>query len=167
MKKGFTLMEMLAVVLILAVVSAFAVPAVRSIRSDIQARRARTALELMAGAFRQTKAKTGGVVSSGSFVPTTVEGQAVMNDTVCQDLGSTGVPPARRNGKADGSALTMSDLFACGYLNPRDFKGLPYEFRTRGCNNSWCSVEMIAQRGKYEGQEDFISLWEEEMVAMR
>ena len=52
MKKGFTLMEVLAVLLVIAVVVSFAVPVLRAIISEVNYQRAKTAGVKMAEAIR-------------------------------------------------------------------------------------------------------------------
>ena len=135
MKKGFTLMEVLAVILILAVIGGFAVPAFRSIRADIQARRARTAVQLLRDATLQMRAHTGVDLAydnpdldqeSTSFNPSDPDATAILYAADCQEQTATGIPPARL--AAAQAPLAISNLFACGYLNPKDFKGLPFEF---------------------------------------
>lgn len=127
MKKGFTLMEMLAVVLILAVIGAFAVPAVRAVRAELQHRRAKVAFNLLRQAAFQYHERTGNFPYD-NFDPTLAVFQEKMMDTQCTDPAATGIPYNRRNTKSTGENQTINELFACGYLNPKDFKGIPYKF---------------------------------------
>ena len=51
-KQGFTLMEILAVLLVIAVVTTFAVPVIKSVRKEVQYRQATFAAAKMAEAVR-------------------------------------------------------------------------------------------------------------------
>ena len=146
MKKGFTLMEVLAVILILAMIGAFAAPAFRSIRADITHRRAIHAQELLRDALLQMKAQTGVDILlnqtdgylGAHYTRLNPSDTGTIYATVCQDLGATGIPLSRRSAQA---RLSVANLFACGYLNPKDFKGLPYSFAI--LHGGYCSENGI------------------------
>lgn len=154
MKKGFTLMEVLAVVLILAVIGSFAVPAVRSVRSELKHRQAMSAFQLLVEAVQQAKDRSGMLLEEKSvFIPT--ENKDILYASACNEIGATGIPASRR-AEALGR-LSFSDLFACGYLNPKDFKGLEYAFVTEGCNKNGCFLRLEDREGKYPNE--FRDLW--------
>ena len=129
MKKGFTLMEMLAVLLVIAIVLSFAVPAYRSIRYEMYYHRAKTAAVKMAEAIRSYYQQTKGyVITDGSSFTGTgsgtdsVAGILGSSDT-CNNPAATGIP------STEGTRTsTVEQLFKCGYLNAKDFVGLPYRF---------------------------------------
>lgn len=119
MKKGFTLMEILFVLLVIALVVSFAVPAIRSVRYDVYNSRAKTALRKLAEArrsyYQQTK---GSDITTGSFAASlagTYAGQT------CLDVAASGIPGSR-------TTSSVAQLFACGFLDWKDFDGLPYTF---------------------------------------
>lgn len=151
MKKGFTLMEVLAVVLILAVIAAFAVPAVRSARTDMKNRQANAAFVQFSQAIAQLNANTGSFIApESSFNPATPAGKAVLYNNNCQEGTATGVPVTRRD--ANNDPLAISNLFACGYLNPKDFKGLNYEFVVDECTPLSCRALLYGVDTKMENK---------------
>ncbi len=137
MKKGFTLMEMLAVLLAIAIIASFAVPAYRAVRYEIYYQRAKSAALKMGEAIRSYYQDSQGYLVSGSFTGITdAEGEdqtveAIVSNTSvsCDNPAATGIP------LSDTSETVFSDvaqLFKCGYLNAKDFVGLPYRFTA--CN---------------------------------
>ena len=118
MKKGFTLMEILFVLLVIALVVSFAVPAIRSVRYDVYNSRAKAALKKLAEARRSYYQQTKGSDISGGFSGSVAESYA---SEPCQDVAASGIPGSRTNSD-------VSQLFACGFLDWRDFVDLPYNF---------------------------------------
>lgn len=114
-------MEILFVLLVIALVVSFAVPAIRSVRYDVYNSRAKAALKKLAEArrsyYQQTK---GSDISdiSGGFSGSVAESYA---SETCQDVAASGIPGSRTNSD-------VSQLFACGFLDWKDFDGLPYTF---------------------------------------
>lgn len=119
MKKGFTLMEILFVLLVIALVVSFAVPAIRSVRYDVYNSRAKAALKKLAEArrsyYQQTK---GSDITTSSFSAASAGTYAGKS---CQAVAASGIPGSRTTSSVD-------QLFACGFLDWRDFDGLPYTF---------------------------------------
>mgnify|MGYP001776912091 CR=1 FL=1 len=118
MKKGFTLMEILFVLLVIALVVSFAVPAIRSVRYDVYNSRAKAALKKLAEARRSYYQQTKGSDISGGFGGSVAESYA---SYTCQHVAASGIPGSRTNSD-------VSQLFACGFLDWRDFVDLPYNF---------------------------------------
>lgn len=127
-KHGFTLMEVLAVLLILAVVVSFALPGIRLIRDEVRHSQAKSAASKMAEAMRSFYQDT-----KGFFVVGCVQGKGgtadctnvlLARDGSC-NAGTTGIPSA-----ASGGTVDLGQLFACDYLSTKDFAGLPYKFKT-------------------------------------
>ncbi|MBQ8033219.1 MAG: type II secretion system protein [Elusimicrobiaceae bacterium] len=116
MKKGFTLMEILAVMLVIAVIASFLVPAVRSARAEVYYQRAKTAAIKMAEAMRSYYRDT-----KGGLLGDSVDGTQTYSFGAC---------PADSWTEEDVGAGTgdVVDLFACNYLTWKDFQGLPYTF---------------------------------------
>ena len=121
-KKGFTLMEVLFVLLIVALVASFAVPAIRSVRYDVRNSQAKTALKKLLAARRSFYQNTKG----GSFglEPSFQAKDAQSFAAVACLQASTGIPPTK-DGRLNSD---INQLFACGYLNWKDFASLPYTF---------------------------------------
>lgn len=117
--KGFTLMELLFVLLLIALIISFAVPTFRSVRFDTQNARAKTALQKLVSARRSFYQDTQG----WNITPDTFRAQAVAGlSGSCASEPFSGIP-----GK--GSKTTdFSQLFLCGYLNKKDFANLNYSF---------------------------------------
>ncbi len=129
--KGFTLMEILAVLLILAVVASFAVPMFRKVRDEVHYQQARSAALKMADAVRSFYQNTKGYYPEGCIGPSSYcvsANEAAKED--CDNVGATGIPSKDSNKKE-----SIEQLFACGYLSAKDFIGLPYEF--------WSSKDLI------------------------
>lgn len=130
MKKGFTLMEILAVLLVIAVVVSMAVPMFRAVRYEIKNSQAKNAAKKMAEAMHSYYQASRGRRVTGCFTPT---GDTLIQtaSSACAFSGATGIPAHRRSGST--AEDNVAQLFACGYLSYKDFVSLPYEFCT---NNS-------------------------------
>jgi len=126
MKKGFTLMEMLAVVLVIAVVVSMAAPVFRSVRYEMKNSQAKNAAKKMAEAVHSYYQASRGARLTGCFTPTNSSGQTVLNTaaSACVSPGATGIP----NTSTTITTEPVAQLFACGFLSPKDFRNLPYEF---------------------------------------
>ncbi len=116
-KTGFTLMEILAVLLVIAVVASFAVPVIKSVRREMRYQKAKAAAVQLAEAVRSFYTDTKGCLASGSFVGPDASGVS------CPAGHSvlTGVP-----GSCGGGATVV---FGCGYISPKMFVDLPYTFQ--------------------------------------
>ena len=121
--KGFTLMEILAVILVIAVVVAMASPVFRAVRFEMRHAQARTGAKKVAEAVKSYYQASRGQVLKGCFSP--------MEDTIittgptdCNSPAATGKPGSRND------STDVEQLFACGYLSAKDFTGLPYKFCT-------------------------------------
>lgn len=123
MKKGFTLMELLAVLLVIAVVVSMAVPAFRAVRYEIKNSQAKTAAKKMAEAIRTYYQDSRGYTITGCFTPSQDEVARTKPES-CDSPGAKGIP-AYKNGRGSND---VDQLFACGYLSYKDFLKLPYEF---------------------------------------
>lgn len=147
---GFTLMEILFVLLVIALIISFAVPAFRAVRFDVKNARAQAALKKLAEArhsFYQ--------YSKGSDIDTSANKRSFTGDAArgmageaCLDTVSSGIPASSRH------ASEVSQLFACGFLNWRDFAGLPYTFYVCPLSSSaWpCVVPDYLQDGLHAGE---------------
>lgn len=127
---GFTLMEILFVLLIIALIVSFAVPAIRSARLDAKNAQAKTALKKLAEARRSFYQYNNGVDIHGGelvYTPNNLEGlRTTISTEPCNTPSATGKPSS-----SYGSSSLLPDyLFRCGFLDWRDFAGLPYEFKT-------------------------------------
>jgi len=126
-------MEILAVLLILAVITMFSLPAVRATRSLVQHHQAKSAALKMAEAMRTYYQSTKGYLITGNLRGKLVEGDdesgtirsvvTASDPTLCDNPAVTGIPPTELN-----RTSSMIQLFACGYLSTKDFAGLPYTF---------------------------------------
>lgn len=115
-QKGFTLMEILAVLLIIAVILSFAIPAYNSIRFDQRNNLAKEGVKRLSEAIRSYYQNTKGVQIIGNFT-----GTALGTVPTCNDLSSSGVP-------GRGKTENIMQLFACGYLSGAEYSELPYTF---------------------------------------
>lgn len=136
-KEGFTLMEILFVLLVIALIVSFAVPAFRSVRFDVKNSRAKNALKKLAEARRSFyQSSKGSDIAASSFVGTEVTSAWGRGEN-CNNPAASGIPASSR------SASPVEQLFACGFLDWKDFAGLPYQFTVCPLSNtgsSPCSV---------------------------
>lgn len=127
MKKGFTLIEVLAVLLIIAVVASMTVPLLRKVNYQVKNSQAKTAALKLAEALRSYyQTNRGYTIESTTFSPTNADNfQNIIMATPseCNSPVATGIPST-----ASRPAQEVKQLFACGYLSFKDFKGLPYKF---------------------------------------
>ena len=126
-KKGFTLMEILAVLLVIAVVVSMAVPVLRSVRYEVKNGQAKNAAHKLAQAVRTYyQVSRGGVPRGQSFTPTADSDKAnivLAAPSACVAPSETGIPLQKTTGSVE-----IKQLFACGYLSFKDFVSLPYTF---------------------------------------
>ena len=115
-------MEVLFVLLIVALVASFAVPAIRSVRYDVRNSQAKTALKKLLAARRSfyQNTKGGSFGLEPSFQAKDAQSFAAEECT----QASTGIPAKDTNLPISN----INQLFACGYLNWKDFASLPYTF---------------------------------------
>ena len=130
-------MEILFVLLVIALVVSFAVPAIRSVRYDVYNSRAKAALKKLAEARRSYYQQTKGSDISGGFGGSVAESYA---SYTCQHVAASGIPGSRTNSD-------VSQLFACGFLDWRDFVDLPYNFIMCGTSLPIGSQPCIALDG--------------------
>lgn len=132
MKKGFTLMELLAVLLVIAVVVSMAAPVFRAVRYEIKNSQAKNAAKKMAEAMRSYYQASRGQRLTGCFTPTQAAGENIILTaaTKCDSPGATGIPAS----KSTIATANVAQLFACGYLSYKDFASLPYEFCANDTN---------------------------------
>ena len=150
MKKGFTLMEILAVLLIIALVATFTLPAVQSVRVEVRHHQAKNAALKMAEAMRTFYKDTKGHLITGQ-----VTGTDLSVDDDCEDVVAAGIPAS------GGAPQSMDQLFACGYLSVKDFSNLPYTFSAHpnpfntnsGQQNPNEILLTVTGRGKNAGRE--------------
>lgn len=120
-------MEILAVLLVIAVVVSMAVPVLRSVRYEVKNGQAKNAAHKLAQAVRTYyQVSRGGVPRGQSFTPTADSDKAnivLAAPSVCVAPSETGIPLQKTTGSVE-----IKQLFACGYLSFKDFVSLPYTF---------------------------------------
>lgn len=109
-------MEMLAVILVVAVVVSMAAPVFRTVRYEMKNSQAKAAAKKMAEAMKSYYQASRGHKIGGCFVP------SAMTIGSCMTPGATGIP------SSSVSVSKVDQLFACGYLSKKDFAAVPYEF---------------------------------------
>lgn len=116
--KGFTLMEILAVLLVIAVIASFAVPIIKSVRREMRYQKAKAAAVQLAEAVRSYYTNTKGCLATGDFYGEDAGGS-------CPNTLSakTGIPDNCGN-----ESNPVKYLFGCGYISPKVFVDLPYNF---------------------------------------
>lgn len=125
--KGFTLMEILAVLLVIAVIASFAVPLIQSVRRDVRLQKAKAAGIELAEAVRSFYTDTKGCLA------TTDDNSFQGAQTAPAEVGAcpathpikTGIPP----GNGICSETNARIVFACDYISSKMFVDLPYEFK--------------------------------------
>ncbi|MBO7238545.1 MAG: prepilin-type N-terminal cleavage/methylation domain-containing protein [Elusimicrobiaceae bacterium] len=127
-QKGFTLMEIVFVILVIALIVSFALPAFRKVRFDIKNSRAKSAVLKLAEARRSFYQRNKGwdITVGSSFTGAQTKG---FTSATCTNPSKYGVPPSGTT-----NTVAASQLFACGFLDWRDFADLPYTFYI--CDNS-------------------------------
>ncbi len=120
-KKGFTLIEILFVLLLIALVVSLAVPVMRSVRYDIRNSQAKNALKKLLEARRSFYQNTKGV---DILAEATFKGNSARSfaSQACSQQSTSGIPSSAQE-KAD-----PAQLFACGFANWKDFSSIPYTF---------------------------------------
>lgn len=129
--KGFTLMEVLAVLLVIAVIVGAAAPVFRSTRYEIRNAQAKAALKKLGEAYRSYYQYSRGQKAVGSFHGSTIAGERSL-DNPCENPAGTGVP-SQSVGRSAGT-VGIEALFQCGFLSFKDFRGIPYNFEI--CDDS-------------------------------
>ena len=134
--KGFTLMEILAVLLVIAVIASFAVPLIKSVRREMQYQKAKAAGVQLAEAVRSFYADSKGCFvfhdaesDQSVFYGADAAGGSCPNNNPVK----TGVP----NYCPEGAAGGPQAVFACGYLSPKIFVDLPYNFKVLDPRNNY------------------------------
>lgn len=124
-KTGFTLMEILAVILVVAVIASFLVPAVRSARAEVYYYQAKRSAIKMAEAMRSYYRDSKGYLFDTS-ADTAINGLQKPSS-----FGDCADSPAKQGIVSFGNKVPrdVKELFACNYLSWKDFDGLPYTFR--------------------------------------
>ena len=120
-KQGFTLMEILAVLLVIAVIASFAVPLIKSVRREMRYQKAKAAAVQLAEAVRSFYTDTKGCLATtdpttqpdGFFGPDAASG-------TCPEIAKTGIPCRQ--------TVAATAVFGCGYISPKMFVDLPYNF---------------------------------------
>lgn len=137
MKKGFTLMEILAVLLIIAVIVSAAVPVFRAIRFDVKNTQAKTAAKKLAEAVRSYyQASRGSAIEEGCFTPNS-SWHSTVTSASCTAPNTSGVP--NQSIGTDVSDSEVKQLFACGFLTVKDFVSSPYKYCVCNPNSSYAS----------------------------
>ena len=152
MKKGFTLMEVLAVLLIIAVVASMTVPLLRRVNYQVKNSQAKTAALKLAEAVRSYyQTNRGYSIASGQFEAT--DTTIVLADpSTCVSPVATGIPSSA------AGTQSVKQLFACGYLSFKDFKGLPYKFVIGSGANGDIKAPTTTENTGYPLDKNFINL---------
>ena len=126
-------MEILAVLLVIAVVVSMAVPVFRTVRYEIRNSQAKKAAKELAEAMRTYYQVSRGLgVKQTCFTPSS-GGQSIVTATTCNSVAAEGIPYQNSN-VTESNRADVNQLFACGYAPYKDFLRVPYEFCT--CNLS-------------------------------
>ena len=120
--KAFTLMEILAVLLVIAVVASFTVPVIKSVRREMRYQKAKTAGVQIAEAVRSFYTDTKGCLVSNM---TGFLGGDMMTSS-CNNTNpiKTGIPASENSDNCGG----VNALFGCKYISTKVFTDLPYTF---------------------------------------
>ena len=148
-------MEILAVLLVIAVVVSMAAPVFRSVRFEIKNGQAKTAAKKFSDAIRSYYQISRGLgVREECFIPTTTSGKAVVmaNPSNCAVPAADGIP-YQNTSSGTNSGSPISQLFACGYLQYKDFWNLPYEFCA--CNAS--QTPSSSEKCKLPGEDSRVT----------
>lgn len=135
-------MEILAVLLVIAVIASFAVPLVKSVREEMRYQKAKAAGVQLAEAVRSFYTDSKGCfdLSSSFHAADATGGTCPSNNPI-----KTGIPSCSESDKAK-----LGDIFACGYLSPKMFVDLPYTFTV---SDPRSSEDEVFIRGDESGTE--------------
>ncbi|MBR2082655.1 MAG: type II secretion system protein [Elusimicrobiaceae bacterium] len=153
MKKGFTLMEILAVLLVIAVVASFAVPLVKSVRREVRYQRAKAAAVQLAEAVRSFYSDTKGclpTVDSDDPIDASVVSPSWAGTCPTDHTIKTGVP-----GSCTGENKKV--LFACDYISTKVFSDLSYKFAIsdpRGADGTFITG---TEQGESKNKEFYVN----------
>lgn len=154
--KGFTLMEIMAVLMILAVVVMFALPGIRAIRDEIYYYQAKSAAVKMADAMRSYYQRTKGSLVVGQIVGRSTNAAGAETTTVMDAANNVGCNNNVFSG-IPANAISqqhLAQLFACDYLLTKDFAGLPYQFEASDAlfnNNILVKATGLAEAKRHAG----------------
>lgn len=124
-------MEILAVLLVVAVLASFAVPAIRSIMAEVRYQRAKVAGAKLAEAVRIFYTDSKGYRINGSISGSSIGTDIAASVSDCENPAISGIPPYET---ATAGNVDVSQLFFCNYLAVKDFQGLEsYEFNVGAC----------------------------------
>lgn len=139
MKKGFTLMEILAVLLVIAVLASFVVPVVRTVMAEIRYHQAKVAGIKMAEAIRIFYKDSRGYRIGGYIYGTEAGTTIATSAEACNNPAVSGIPS-----ESGGNSVDVEQLFYCNYLSAKDFSGLSdYTFHPGACQGpADCLVEV-------------------------
>lgn len=146
-------MEILAVMLVIAVVASFAMPVIRSVRAETRYQRAKSAALKMAEAQRTFYRSTKGHLIVGNVQGVNIP--SVVAQTTCSNPGSTGIPAQIEGQYTNESQDDIAQLFACDYLSPKDFVGLPYTFSANATPSNGVLLTVTGnspQAGRYNNR---------------
>lgn len=141
--KGFTLMEILAVLLVIAVVASFAVPLIKSVRREMRYQKAKAAGVQLAEAVKSFYTNTKGCLATGEFSGADTAGVTCPAD----HSASTGIP-----GGCSGGATVV---FGCGYISPKMFVDLPYTFTVSDPRSEDSEGVLVTGTENMEGGRSF------------
>ena len=140
-------MEILAVLLVIAVVTSMAIPVLRSVRFEMRNSQAKAGAKKLAEAVKTYYNASRGCDISGCFTPTeTVGGQTFAQrtaPTACASPSDTGIP------SPTCTAPDVQMLFNCGFLSYKDFANLPYRFCTFKPTNASLPADPSTLSGRY------------------
>ena len=131
--KGFTLMEILAVLLVIAVIASFAVPLIKSVRREMRYQQAKAAGVQLAEAVRSFYADTKGCLATSKEDSEGFSTEDVVGASLaCPEKHpiAKGIPGSLVSNNCDNNeGLYERIVFACNYISPKIFTNLPYTFK--------------------------------------
>jgi len=139
--KGFTLMELMVVVLIVGILATVAVPSYKKTRESSHAAEAITVLQQLSMAQRQLSRENLALINTGS---------GAMTNSV-----NTGTCPSA------GKPANEAELIACNYLAKNTWEGGDYKFYlgARNCTSKCGSITPVACAERDSSAESPYSEW--------
>ena len=121
-------MEVLAVLLVIAVIASFAVPVVKSVRRTMRYQKAKAAGIQLAEAIRSFYTDSKGCLQFHDSEALGFSGADAAAGGACPSNNPirTGIPVCSDEAKA---ATAPTAVFTCGYLSAKMFVDLPYTFK--------------------------------------
>lgn len=120
-KKGFTLLEVMVVVIIIGILAALSIPNIIGYARDARNDRAKSTLYTIAQGFKNFR-------NEFPWVSFAANGTGPITSLSAGDIAANGQSCNINSLTASGATITYKALMQCSYINNIDYSGLRYRF---------------------------------------